>query len=449
MPHVQYTVNFNISPEQLMTMNISDMVCAVKESRDKFGTNLFSVFMEEAQKILLQKWIGEKYDMHFVHNPQNCDLHCPTCKSNEYGFCRRGTITRTLKTSMGKLDFRLQRVSCKRCNKKFSPFQKIFGIEERKIITDELLHKMIGVVTELSYNKTVQFTKQFTNSCVSGNTLWKRIQCSGAVMKDVIAQETYSTETVALSDSTKVKAGNKDTNKRGLDAHLFIATDKDEHKKNNRNYYNKKILGFSISQTKGDIKNQIMHRKEKLKLVLLDGEPGVRQYIVKKWNTIDFQRCLWHINRQVGYFLWKDKIKQEDREAYKEKLRHIIYSNEKDITVNNLKKKYRSFVKELKDKGLYTTAHHLANALPDIFTFRKRTRNVKEGKWIAQSIIERAMREINRRADIGNRWTDNGAENLIRLRLVKMFQPELFNKTFTYNNDNQSNLILSVDRMPT
>jgi hypothetical protein len=46
------------------------------------------------------------------------------------------------------------------------------------------------------------------------------------------------------------------------------------------------------------------------------------------------------------------------------------------------------------------------------------------------SVIEREMREINRRADVGARWSIPGVDHLLRLRHSKRINPDDFDRVW-------------------
>jgi hypothetical protein len=46
-------------------------------------------------------------------------------------------------------------------------------------------------------------------------------------------------------------------------------------------------------------------------------------------------------------------------------------------------------------------------------------------------VIEREMREINRRSDVGARWSIPGVDHLLRLRHSKRINPDDFNRVWS------------------
>jgi hypothetical protein len=47
------------------------------------------------------------------------------------------------------------------------------------------------------------------------------------------------------------------------------------------------------------------------------------------------------------------------------------------------------------------------------------------------SVIEREMREINRRSDVGVRWSERGIDNLLRLRAARRINKDDFERVWS------------------
>ncbi len=72
--------------------------------------------------------------------------------------------------------------------------------------------------------------------------------------------------------------------------------------------------------------------------------------------------------------------------------------------------RYLKWQENLARIGLFTTANHLKNAANEAFSYLK-----EPFAYIDTSPLEREMRELNRRADIGARWSPKGLENVLKL----------------------------------
>ena len=72
---------------------------------------------------------------------------------------------------------------------------------------------------------------------------------------------------------------------------------------------------------------------------------------------------------------------------------------------------FGSFIKELEAAGCTTSAEHLRNARSETFTYRT------DGNftYATTTPIEREMRELNRRANVGVRWSEKGVESVLKV----------------------------------
>jgi len=117
------------------------------------------------------------------------------------------------------------------------------------------------------------------------------------------------------------------------------------------------------------------------------------------------QRCRWHLPHQLGHYLWQDGIAHKDRGFYQDHLKAIIW------TGKNGKQRYDQFVKDLESFGFRTAAGHLKAAGNEAFTFLR----APGITYSTTSPLEREMRELNRRADVGVRWSIPGVENVLKV----------------------------------
>ena len=122
------------------------------------------------------------------------------------------------------------------------------------------------------------------------------------------------------------------------------------------------------------------------------------------------QRCLWHLVHQLKHFLWLDGLPHQQKEPYVKELIDILF---KSRTTQIMKEQYQRFLEKLRTNQLLNSFEHLKNAQDEIATSRD-----NEFNYHTTSPVEREMREINRRTDIGVRWSIPGIENLL---LVKTY----------------------------
>jgi len=107
---------------------------------------------------------------------------------------------------------------------------------------------------------------------------------------------------------------------------------------------------------------------------------------------------------KTGY-IWQDGIAYKNRGFYQDHLKTILW------TGDNRKQRYDQFVKDLESFGFRTAAGHLKAAGNEAFTFLRASGIT----YSTTSPLEREMRELNRRADVGVRWSTPGVENVLKV----------------------------------
>ena len=140
---------------------------------------------------------------------------------------------------------------------------------------------------------------------------------------------------------------------------------------------------------------------------------------MKENVKIIVQRCLWHIPHEMKYTLWKDKVKRVNF-RWKYVLARIIEicnikglrREEEEVRKEIIKKKEKSLdelIRYCDENGMKHTFIYLNNARRDIF------RGIREGLLNGTvSLLERMMRTINQRIDIG-KWSNDGGLSICKI----------------------------------
>jgi hypothetical protein len=314
-------------------------------------------------------------------------IFCPACGVNEH--TRKGWRPRVLRSSRGRLVFLVLQAKCKCCGRAFRPFTTALGLPFSRRCTDELLEKAVSLGVQMPFQRSSDILKKLTAGSLSAEGIRQKI---AAKAKDLVFRDNVTGKTV-LTDSTKVKAGAKE---RGASVQMAITAEP----------------GPMVA-------GRPTIRKELVHLHVGDVEPlrdhlgAIRpQRIVHDGDT-DFsdcadnvQRCRWHLVYQLKYYLWQDEIPYEDRGIYQGRLKDILFGE-----WTTAPRMLGTFIKDLEAAGCTTSAEHLRNARAETFTYRA-DRNFT---YATTTPIEREMRELNRRADVGVRWSERGVENVLKV----------------------------------
>jgi hypothetical protein len=330
------------------------------------------------------------------------ELACPGCGVIHSGagtILRRGSRPRKVRTSNGPIRFRLRQLTCSACRKTWSPFPELLGLAPGQRILEEFTRRLVDWVTELSYAKTCRMGREWVGDAPSPKTLHREVQRCGA---EVTLTEAGPLGTV-MADGTKVPAG---TRPRGEDLSVAFQL-QGRATENGRTAVEKRVVGFSVGWG---------HWQETLategtpSLLVTDGEPGLRELARMYFPGVRHQLCEWHVPHTLGRMLGKDGMEIEARRRITGKVSGILARGGEAA-----RSSYRKLTDSLSG---YPSAHTLlCNAEPNIlYTPPSAERTT--------SVMEREMREVNRRTDIGARWSVSGITNLVRLRVAKRHNPD-------------------------
>ena len=313
-------------------------------------------------------------------------LICPNCAGDI--LIRKGWRKRHLKTSRGSFRFLVLQANCKACGRTFRPLNELIGLPFSRRFLDEFVEKGIRTAVNLPFARASNMIKILTAGQISAETIRQKVHAKAA---DLELDEDVSGKTV-LVDSTKVKSGKK---KRGAPVHLAITARKGPELAG-RPSIQKRLLHLHVGTS----------RKLRKRLKAISPENLVHDGFESLVGcATNVQRCRWHLVHQLKYYLRQDGVSFESRPSYQDSLKRILWDS------INGPEKLKTFVKDLENIGLKQSAKHLSNAQVEAFTWV----NNSGFSFTTTSPLEREMRELNRRADVGTRWTDKGIENVLKV----------------------------------
>jgi len=402
-------------------ITVNDVIRSVNHKFKDLTLNLSSEIIEEIQESLLNEFLGSKWN-----NIEGnfAPWVCPHCHERS-SFNRRGSRKRKLKTSNGTIEFKLLQVTCKSCNKTFSPFSKLLGLNPRVRISTELEEKIVTLALNNSYNKTSEYIKRLTNTTISHTSVRKiilRVSDSINIDSDINKFDTI------LIDGTKIKSGVKE---RGSEIHLALAPIK-KVIKYGRNYNVKKLVSIGIGSPNGQFKDFLS--KYSCDNIIVDGDNSYSK-LKKLFSQANYRRCIWHIPRNLSHLLYLNKVPVEDRQSLVSGLAKILKNPDFYKSISEYMYFYRAF-DNLKLKDI---TNYLYKVMEGIYISNLDW--VNKEKHTSNSLIEIEMREINRRMNVGCRWVDKYAIKLLKLIEVFKYASHNFDIYFKQNRRPIINLL--------
>ena len=313
-------------------------------------------------------------------------LLCPDCAGNI--IIRKGWRKRHLKTSRGSFKLVVLQTRCKSCGRTFRPLNEHIGLQFSRRFLDEFVEKAIRAAVDLSFAKASTMIKTLTGCQISAEAIRQKLHAKAAGLK--LDRNVWG-KTV-LVDSTKVKSGKK---KRGSPVHLAITAQKGPQIAG-RPSIEKRLLHLHVGDG-GKLKKCL--KRIGTQYLVHDGFESLAHC------ATNVQRCRWHLVHQLKYYLRQDGVPFGSRPCYQNSLKRILWHPDNGV------EKFKAYIKELKNNGLKQSARHLSNAEHEAFTWA----NDFGFTYTTTSPLEREMRELNRRADIGVRWSDKGIESVLKV----------------------------------
>jgi len=343
---------------------------------------------------------------------RNKTCYCPHCNVR-HKYTHKGRRNRKLRTSGGIIEFKLKQIKCKNCLKIYRPLIGWLDLKPRQVITEELLEKAIFTAINCSYANSSKITRIFTKEKISPRTIRKALIKESDKIKAEKAKEKPKEFKAMLNDSTKGKTG-KTT--RGEDINIVYGLTgrrfdiNQETGEVKRSYFIGDIIHVSVGNKKSFA--NIQHTTENM---MTDGDRSIKNKVktMRNYEKINLHRCNWHLPRMLGYTLWNDDlIKKSDRKKYINKLHSIIH-----YSFNNYKTYYEELIAECQKDGLRKSVKYLQNAKQEFYNTKEKPIIIDNIPLLANSPVERVMREIDRRVDNGSRWSSKGLEAMTRVRL--------------------------------
>ncbi len=340
---------------------------------------------------------------------KNKKIFCTHCDQFTKYICR-GKRERKLITSEGEIIFKIQQVQCEDCKKIHRPLVRWLNLKPRQIITEELIDKSLEVAIHTSYKTASHLTSELTGGKIGSRKIRDSMIKKAEEIKLNQENESAQEYEVICEDSTKVKTG---TTKRGDDINISygITGRKMNINKETGEIKRQLLIGKILSVKVGN--DDEIKTQHKTKNVMSDGAGSVKKKAKYSDKNIVFHRCNWHLSRMLGFALYNDGLKiKKLRVPFVSKLALII-----KYSFKNYKKYYNELVQELKEIGCFKAVKYLKNAEEEFYNTKEKPIMIDGIPLLSNSPIERVMREIDRRIDIGVRWSKKGAEAITRVRL--------------------------------
>ena len=348
---------------------------------------------------------------------------CTRCASRR-GFRRRGRRPggRTVLTRAGRVCLAAWQVECRSCGRRFVPVLELLGVKAHQRRSVGVAEMAAALATEVAYAKAARLLGELAGIDISART----------VRRDTLslAPERLGPETldvpILLLDGTGVRAGSARTQKNGVELHLAVGLVA-RRREGGRVAVEARLLGATL----GEPWSAMAALLEGVRpgLVIVDGEEAITDLARATFGTrTPIQRCLFHLERQTRWMArYLDRLPADLADELQARLHELLTRAYATGDLDEAVAAYNTVIDTAEAAGADHAVTHLRNAAPHAFTFATHPEagrlvfGDKGRPELATGVLERVMREMNRRSDVGVRWSIPGVRGMLMVKLARKY----------------------------
>lgn len=341
-----------------------------------------------------------------------------------------GMQERTIRTSIGLLEFSWRRYRCRACGKVRVPLRDLLGLDRYQSKTTELEQIVVEVVTEQSYRRSSQHIDTIGGIPVPKSTAHRWLAQTSSDQVEVPHEKLSS----LLADGTGYHRRPDPAAGQDSKGQLRMA------------------IGITpggevlpLGTWSGDSWEQIaaalgkgLEKGRKLAgLLVSDGEPGLAEALGPL--TDDQQRCLWHLTHDLDDPMWRDGAGKKERRRTQKELAAMVRiempAEDGQAVADQDRQRIEQEMRQAQDGVTRLAADLAARGYERAATYVQQAQSRLFGYlrfWLkhgiinpkVSSFIERLMREVGRRLKrIAFGWRPPNAAKMARLVLKRVTNP--------------------------
>ncbi|MGH3791635.1 MAG: ISH6 family transposase [Pseudonocardiaceae bacterium] len=352
---------------------------------------------------------------------------CPRCEMAE-DFVRKGRRTRRRKlhTAVGTVELVVWNVGCRGCGRVFAPLLIMLGLSGKRR-TDRLTVDLAELSTQVSFARAAGLSRQLAGTTATAGQAHNALADTAALLTgaDGTLGPGHPSPDVVLFDGTGARAG---TSKNGVGVHLALGlTGRSGPDRRRRAHTH--LLGLTVGADWPALAAQLAGLPAPA-LVVLDGEAEITSLAGQLWPTTPIQRCWWHLPHGLRKAFYSDDAANRHVNPHwarhmSEQLGELLRDSIRlEQTTDEALATWDAFTEAIPDK--LSSAHaYLAAARDHAFTcldpdLRARLARLG-GPELGTGVLERVMRELNARTDIGgSRWSIAGLRDLLTVHTARL-----------------------------
>ena len=419
-----------VSPEVRLELEGWDVVgferSAMLAERD-LRPAMWAQLLEAYQEAVLDHVCGARRAP--LDRGRSAPFACPACGRGR-GFRRRGRRSRprVLLTRLGRMELRLSQVGC-RCGRRFAPLLQLLGVDAGSRVSPGLARRAAELATEIPFARAAAQLLIETGHGVSATTVRRIVARAGERCDLTVAREDLREIPAMLIDGTRVPAGPRHGRRarsaRGVELNIACGV-VGRDAAGRRPSAQIELLGASVGEP-WQVLHDAIRAPAGIGIVVTDGDNGIESLLDRALPDVPRQHCTFHVQHNIRLRLWQDGVAFTHRDALADRLlAPILTAPTRGASLVALK----GSITLAENNGFDYAAQHLRHVGHHLSTWQ----SVRHSRrpWRMQgrsrpehttSLLERTMREVNRRVDPpGNRWLVPGVRSIVYLLLARRFE---------------------------
>jgi hypothetical protein len=379
---------------------------------------------EQYQQRLLERVCGRRW------HPQRhlpAPFACPRegCGATS-DFARKGRRSRRrrLDTSVGVLRLRLANVICRACERVFAPLLELLDLKQVRR-TDRLMLRLAELGTQMSFGRSARVAGEVGAMPATSGSAHTSLADVAGLLGDLPPADT--SPQVVLLDGTGARAG---SDRLGVGVNLAVGL-VGRGGPLRRRHADTVWLGATVDQSWSAMARHLAS-VDAPTLAVVDGEEAITELVARLWPDTAIQRCWWHLPHGLRKACYRDRVHPAWARTMCARLHELLgdaFTHDWDQP--DALAAYDELAKPFQVMGYDAAAAYLAAARPQAFTFLddrlQRTLAHLGGVELGSGVIERVMRELNARTDIGgSRWTIPGLRDLVTVKTAQILRHPIY-----------------------
>ena len=313
-------------------------------------------------------------------------------------------------------------VECRRCGRRFVPVLELLGVVRHARRSVGVAEMAAVLAAEVAYAQAARLLVELAMIDLSARSV-RRDTLSLAPAR--IGLEILHIA-VLLLDGTGVRAGDAKTRKNGVELHLavgFIA----RRREGSRVVVEACLLGATLGESWAAMGKLLAGVRPGL--VIVDGEEPITDLAVEVSGTrTPIRRFLFHLERHTRWMArYLDRLPATVADELQGRLHELLTGACATGDLPAAMAACNASLDTADALGAKHASTHMRNAAPHAFTFATHPGagrllfGDKGRPELAPGVLERVMREMNRRTDVGVRWSNPAAGGMLMVKLARKY----------------------------